>query len=51
MLGEGTPVRRGEECSSFVPWVEFAAVVFVISVEETRIASNLNMHAFILEQR
>lgn len=35
MLGEGTPVRRDKECS--VPWVEFASVIFIISVEETRI--------------
>ena len=49
MLGEGTPVRRDKECSSFVPWVEFASVVLIISVEETRIANNLDMHEYILE--
>ena len=48
MLGEGTPVRRDKECSSFVPWVEFASVVFIISVEETRIifANNLDKHEY-----
>ena len=48
MLGEGTTAWLGKECSPFAPWVVVTSVVFMISVEETRIASNLDTHALIL---
>ena len=32
MLGEGTPVRRDKECSSFVPRVEFASAWYLQSL-------------------